>query len=209
MEIAILAGGDSSEHPISVKSGVEIKKYLEKAGYSSHLVVIKGNEWRVKNGSEYLPFDKNLFGYKNGKTTLKCDYAWNIIHGTPGEDGKLQGYLDMLNIPYNCSNHLSSAITFNKHMAKIYLKQFGIMTAESELIRKGKPYDIEVILENVGLPCFVKPNNGGSSFGISKVTLAENMQAAISSAFKEDKEVIIESFVIGREITFGLFKTKN
>ncbi len=209
MEIAILAGGDSSEYPVSVKSGKEIQAWLSEAGYNTHLVLVKENEWIVQNDEETFPFDHELFGYRNGKKTVKFGYAWNTIHGTPGENGLMQGYLDMKKIPYNCSGHLSSAITFNKFVAKTYLKQFGIMTAESELIRRNKPYDLELIIEKVGLPCFIKPNNGGSSFGTTKVTQADQIKPAIQKAFREDNEVIIESYVKGRELTCGLLKTKK
>ena len=209
MEIAVLAGGNSSEHSISVKSGNEIQNWLTNAGYRAHLVIIKGLDWYIKNGKEKIPFDKIDFSFIHDGRKVKLDYAWNIIHGTPGENGLLQGYLDMLNIPYSCSGPLTSAMTFNKYVAKTYLKQFGIMTAEAELIHRNKAYSIDSIVEKVGLPCFIKPNNGGSSFGTSKVTQAENMKAAIDKAFKEDVEVIIESFVKGREVTCGLLKTKR
>lgn len=209
MEIAILAGGDSSEHHISVKSGTEIQKWLTEAGFRSHLVSIRGQDWFVKNGDEKIPFNKEDFSYKNGRSTVRVDYAWNTIHGTPGENGLLQGFLDVQKIPYNCSGVLSSAMTFDKYVAKTYLRQFGIMTAEAELIHQDRPYDIEAILENVGLPCFIKPNKGGSSFGTTKVTQADKMKAAINLAFKEDPEVIIESYVKGREVTCGLMKTRK
>lgn len=207
MKIAILAGGDSSEYGISVKSAAEIQKWLSGNGYHADIVLVRGMEWYVKQDKEKVPFDKESFSYKIGNKKIKFDYAWNIIHGTPGENGLIPGYLDMLKIPYNCSGPLSSALTFNKYVAKNYLRQFGIMTAESEMIQKGKPYDLDSIIEQVGLPCFIKPNNGGSSFGTSKVTQSEQMKPAIDAAFKEDDQVIIESFVKGREITCGLLKT--
>lgn len=209
MEIAVLAGGNSSEHSISVKSGTEIQKWLADSGYSTHLVIIKGLDWYLKDGKDKIPCDKVDFSYMKGKQKVKFDYAWNIIHGTPGENGLLQGYLDMLNIPYSCSGPLTSAMTFNKYVAKTYLKQFGIMTAEAELIHRNKAFSIDSIVEKVGLPCFIKPNNGGSSFGTSKVTQVDKMKAAIDKAFKEDVEVIIESYVKGREVTCGLLKTKK
>ncbi|MEX0988365.1 MAG: D-alanine--D-alanine ligase [Bacteroidales bacterium] len=209
MDIAILAGGNSSEYSISVKSGIEIQKWLTGAGYNAHLVVLKGSDWHVKNGRDKLPFNKQLFSFNLGKKEVRINYVWNTIHGTPGENGLLQGYLDMQQVPYNTAGLLASAMTFNKYVAKTYLKQFGIMTAESELIHRGKPYSIETILENVGLPCFIKPNNGGSSYGTSKVTQIENVKPAIDKAFKEDDQVIIESFVKGREVTCGLVKTKK
>ncbi|MEX0982144.1 MAG: D-alanine--D-alanine ligase [Bacteroidales bacterium] len=209
MEIALLTGGNSSEYSISVKTGNEIQKWLVEAGYKSHIVLVKGEEWHVKNGKELIPFNRELFSFKNGKKNIKIDYVWNAIHGTPGENGLLQGYLDMKNIPYSSSGHLASAMTFNKYVAKTYLRQFGIMTAEAALILRDKTFDIDEIIENVGLPCFVKPNNGGSSFGTTKVTQIEKMKSAIDKAFMEDNEVIIESFVKGREITCGLLKTKK
>lgn len=208
MEIAILAGGDSSEHSISLKSGSEIMRWLNNAGFSAHLVIVKGIDWYIKNGTERIPFNKDKFEFKVGRKTITCDYVWNIIHGSPGENGLLQGYLDMLHIPYNCSGPLPSALTFNKHAAKTYLKQFGVMTAESELIKRSKAYEIDEIIDKVGLPCFIKPNSGGSSFGTTKVTLAENIKPAISNALKEDNEVIIESYIKGTEVTCGLYKTK-
>lgn len=209
MEIAILAGGNSSEHHISVKSGIEIQKWLTEAGFRSHLVTIKGQDWVVRNGEEKIPFDKTNFSFRNGNKTIRIDYAWNTIHGTPGENGLLQGYLDMQGVHYNCSGVLASAMTFDKYVAKTYLKQFGIMTAEAELIHKDKPYDMEEILEKVGLPCFIKPNKGGSSFGTTKVTQADKMKGAINLAFKEDPEVLVESYVKGREVTCGLVKTQK
>lgn len=209
MEIALLTGGDSSEYSISVKTGTEIQKWLLAAGYNSHIVLVKGQEWHVKNGQELIPFNREQLSFKYGKKIVKIDYVWNAIHGTPGENGLLQGYLDMKNIPYSSSGHLASAMTFNKYVAKTYLRQFGIMTAEAALIQRDKTFNIDEIIEDVGLPCFVKPNNGGSSFGTTKVTQMENMKSAIDKAFIEDNEVIIESFVKGREITCGLLKTKK
>jgi D-alanine-D-alanine ligase len=209
MKIAILAGGDSSEYGISVKSAVEIQHWLNGSGHHSEIVMVRGMEWYVKQGKEKVPFDKETFSCKIGNRKVTFDYAWNIIHGTPGENGLISGYLDMLKIPYNCSGPLASALTFNKFVAKNYLRQFGIMTAESEMIQKGKPYDLEAIIEQVGLPCFIKPNNGGSSFGTSKVTHTDQMKHAIDIAFKEDNQVLIESFVKGREITCGLLKTSK
>ncbi|MCF8225600.1 MAG: D-alanine--D-alanine ligase [Bacteroidales bacterium] len=209
MEIAILTGGDSSEYSVSLKSGAEISKWLTKAGFSTHFIKLKGADWIVKNGKEKYPVNKDNFSYRIGNKEIKFDYAWNIIHGTPGENGLLQGYLDMLNIPYSCSNSFSSALTFNKFATKIYLKQFGVMTSEAELISRKKTYDTDQIIEKVGLPCFIKPNNGGSSFGTTKVTQAENIKTAISAAFRKDSEVIIESFVKGTEVTCGLLKTSK
>jgi len=142
-------------------------------------------------------------------TKIRFEYAFIIIHGTPGENGKLQAYLDMQKIPYSTSSVLSSAMTFNKYVCKIYLKNFGITTAEAVLINKNRAFNNEEIIDKVGLPCFVKPNNGGSSFGTSRVNKPEDMENAIIEAFKEDDEVIIESFVKGTELSCGLLKTRD
>jgi len=209
MEIAVLAGGNSSEHEISVKSGTEVLTWLKNAGYSAHLVIIKNDNWQVLYGDKSYPFDKVSFSFKAGSHILKCNYAWNSIHGHPGENGILSAYLDLLGIPYNCSGHLSSAMSFNKYVAKNYLKQFGIPTAEADLIHKNKTYDLDEIIEKVGLPCFIKPNNGGSSFGTTKVTHSDQLLKAIKLAMKEDNQVIAESFLKGREFTCGMFKTSE
>jgi len=207
MNIAILTGGDSSEYGVSVKSAAEIRNWLDKAGYTTYIVTVNGQEWGVESESGRIPVDLNDFSFQNDRQKVNLDYAWNIIHGSPGENGPIQGYLDMKKIPYNTAGLLSSALTFNKHVCKTYLKQYGILSAESRLISRGKPYDMDEIIEAVGLPCFVKPNKGGSSFGITKVTQPENMKKAIEAAFTEDSDVIIETFIKGTEVTCGLVKT--
>ncbi len=207
MNIAVLAGGDSSEYGISVKSGKEIVKWLEKTGYNPFLVIVQASSWTVMNGDKEHDVDMNTFSFSEGKKKTRFDYAWNVIHGTPGEDGKVQGYLDMMNVPYSCSGLLSSALTFDKFISKTYLKQFGILTAESKLLKRNEEYNIEEIIETVGLPCFVKPNRGGSSFGTTKVSQSEKLEAAIEAALTEDSEVLIESFIKGSELTCGLLKT--
>jgi len=209
MEIAILSGGNSSEKKVSVKSGNEIKKWLDAAGFSTHIVIVKNNQWNVKNPDGDIPVDLNTFGFAKGRKKIQFDYAWNIIHGTPGENGIIQGYLDMMNIPHNTSGLLTSAMTFNKHVAKTYLKHYGVLTAESILVTRKEVPELDEIAEAVGLPCFIKPNNGGSSFGTTHVTQAEQLKSAIDSAFKEDNEVIAESYVKGTEITCGLVKTRK
>jgi len=209
MNIAIFTGGDSSEAVISVKSAEEVSQWLVKAGHTCYTVVVSGAEWLVHYQGDKIPLDKNHFSFTGTKGEIKLDFAWNMIHGTPGEDGKLQGYFDMTGVPYSCSNHLSSALTFNKYTCKTFLKQLNILTPEANLIRKNLATDLDAIAENVGFPCFVKPNSGGSSFGIAKVVRFEEMQAAIDEAMKEDREVIIERYIKGREITCGLYKSKG
>jgi D-alanine-D-alanine ligase len=207
MRIAILSGGDSSEHLISVKSADQVKHWLEKAGHTCYTVVITGTDWSVREGNQQWQLDKNRFGFRNREGFVTFDFAWNMIHGTPGEDGRLQGYLDIIGIPYNTSGLLSSALTFNKYTCKTFLKQHQVLTPEARLVRKGVETDLEEIAESVGIPCFVKPNNGGSSFGVVKVLKSENLQSAIEEALREDSEVIIERYIKGTEVTCGLMKT--
>ncbi|MDX2431727.1 MAG: D-alanine--D-alanine ligase [Bacteroides sp.] len=207
MNIAIFTGGDSSESVISVKSAEQVSQWLKKAGHKCYTVVVTGADWAVHTENGEIQLDKNIFGFKGPEGDLIFDFAWNMIHGTPGEDGKLQGYFDMIGIPYSGSNHLSSALTFNKYTCKIFLKQLGVLTPEASLIRKNIDTDLEAIAEHVGFPCFVKPNSGGSSFGIAKVVRFEELQPAVEEAMREDREVIIERYIKGREITCGVFKT--
>lgn len=209
MNIAIFTGGDSSEYVISMKSADQVMQWLEKAGHSCYLVEVKGSQWTVHDGSLKVPLDKNKLGFTSKKGPVKFDFAWNTIHGTPGEDGKLQGCFDMMGIPYNCSNHLSSALTFNKYTCKSFLKQHGVLTPEASLVRKYMETDLEAVAEKVGLPCFVKPNSGGSSFGIAKVVKFEELQSALEEAFREDREAIVERYIKGTEVTCGLMKTRE
>lgn len=208
--IAIVAGGDSSEYVVSLNSAKQVSQWLNKEKYNVYNVLIKSTDWIVQNDKVcdlIVNKDDFSFSLNNQKTLFDC--ALIIIHGTPGEDGKLQGYFDTLKIPYTTSNTLASAITFNKIFSKNYLKPFNIPIAPYFIIKKGDPIDANKILEVTGLPCFVKPNCGGSSFGITKVKEKEMLHEAIAEAFKEDKEVIIEEFLDGTELTCGLIKTKN
>jgi len=208
--IAIMGGGDSSEFVISVKSAALILDLVNKDKYRPFPVTVKGTEWYAKmpDGTD-TPVDLRDFSISPDGNKIRFEYAFIIIHGTPGENGKLQAYLDMQKIPYSTSPVLSSALSFNKYFCKIYLKNFGITTAEAVLIQKDSEISNETIIDKVGLPCFVKPNNGGSSFGTSRVNKTEEMTHALQEAFKEDEEVIIESFVKGTELSCGLLKTKN
>jgi D-alanine-D-alanine ligase len=208
--IAIIGGGDSPEYDISVKSAIQILDVINKEKYNAFPVTLRGMNWKV-----ILPDGKSVqvdirdFSLSYRRKKLRFDYAFIIIHGTPGENGKLQSYLDLQKIPYNTCGVLSSALTFNKYACKIYLKNFGILTAESILLKKHEKFQENKIVETVGLPCFVKPNNGGSSFGTSKVNKIEDLRKAIENAFSIDEEVIIESFVKGSELSCGLLKTRK
>ena len=208
--IAIVAGGDSSEYVVSINSAEQVARWLDKEKYNVYKVLVKGTEWIVNSESFCdLVLNKDDFSFtlNNQKTIFDC--ALIIIHGTPGEDGKLQGYFDTLHIPYTTANTLASAITFNKIFSKNYVKPFNIPIAQYVTITKGDIIDANKIIEVTGLPCFVKPNCGGSSFGITKVKEKEKLFEAIEEAFKEDNEVIIEEYLEGMELTCGLVKTKD
>lgn len=208
--IAIVCGGDSSEYIVSMNSANQIAQWLDKGKYNVYTVVAQGTEWIVKSDLVCdLIVNKDDFSFtlNNQKTTFDC--ALITIHGTPGEDGKMQGYFDTLRIPYTTSNTLASAITFNKIFSKNYVIPFNIELAKWVSLKKGDPIDANQIIDVTGLPCFVKPNRGGSSFGITKVKEKEKLFEALEEAFKEDEEVIIEEFLEGTELTCGMIKTKE
>jgi D-alanine-D-alanine ligase len=208
--IAIVSGGDSGEFDISVQSGAIVKKHLDPNLFKIFPVMIKGQEWYYQcNQMNIYPVDKNDFSViiGNEKTTFDCIFI--AIHGTPGEDGKLQGYFDMLNIPYTSSNHATSAITFNKYFCKNYISNFGVKTARAVYITHPDQADAESILKQLSLPLFVKPNNGGSSVGMSKVNKPNELVSAIEKAFQEDQELVIEEYIRGREITCGILKYRK
>ena len=218
--IAIIAGGDSSEYGVSLRSAAGIESFLCHEQYDITTVLLRGKDWKAQVKSpeakeEWVDIDKNDFSftYKGVKNTF--DFAYITIHGTPGENGLLQGYFDMLGIPYSCCGVLAAAMTFNKYTCNHYLKGFGVRVAESVLLRKeamrrlGDEAIGEDIVAQVGLPCFIKTNVGGSSFGVTKVKTLEEVQPAIDKAFAEGDEVICEAFMKGVEITCGVYKTKN
>ncbi len=207
--IAILAGGNSSERKISLKTAYQIFENIDKSKYTPYVVDVKGKKWDVLLDGKRFPVDKNTFTCKKGRKTLRFDFAWIAIHGTPGENGQMQGYLDMMQIPYSSCDLLVSALTFNKHACKEYLQNSGVAMAKSVLVKQGEPIDYNSIVNHLQLPVFVKPNTSGSSFGVSKVKQAEELPVAIENAFCEDHEVIIESFIKGTEVSCGVFKSKS
>ncbi len=209
MNIAIFSGGDSSEFEISVKSAKQVKRWLELAGHSCFLVEVKKGNWTILYEDQRVPLDKNSFSVKLNRKNISFDFVWNTIHGTPGEDGKLQGCFDMEGIPYSCSNHLSSALTFNKYTCKSFLMHHGVLTPEARLVKRKLEPDLEAIAEVVGFPCFVKPNSGGSSFGAAKVVRFEELKPALDEALREDSEAIVERYIKGTEVTCGLMKIRN
>ena len=208
--VAIVAGGDSSEWQVSLRSAAGLNKFIDSERYQKYLVTIVGTTWQVELPSgEKCPIDKNDFSFVKNGEKVKFDFAYITIHGTPGENGILQGYFDLLGIPYSSCNVLVSAMTFNKFTCNQYLKGFGIRVSESMILRKGFEILDEEVINKVGLPCFIKPNAGGSSFGVTKVKTKEQIQPAIEKAFGESDEVMIEAFMQGTEITCGCYKTKN
>jgi D-alanine-D-alanine ligase len=210
LNIAILAGGDSSESVISLQSAEQIRQQLDKEKYNSYTVYVKGNEWVVTSDlfcDTIVNKDDFSFNYEGRK--IKFDFALIAIHGTPGEDGKLQAYFDIIGVPYSTSNVLTSAVTFNKYFCKAVLNYENIKSANAVLIRKNDEINTKNIIEKCGLPCFVKPNAGGSSFGISKVKSEEDLIPAIKNALNEDDEVIVEQFVDGIEVTCGVLNIDN
>ena len=208
--IAIVAGGDTSEYEVSLRSAQGIYSFLDKDKYNPYIVVLHGTDWHVQlaDGTT-APIDRNDFSFTvNGQKTT-FDYAYIIIHGTPGEDGRLQGYFDMLHLPYSGCGVLASSMTYDKFVCNQYLKGFGVRIAESLLLRRGQSIADEDVIQKIGLPCFIKPNLGGSSFGVTKVKVPEQIQPAIAKAFEEAPEVIVEAFMDGTEITCGCYKTSQ
>lgn len=208
--IAIVAGGDSSEVGVSKKSAQGIKSFLDKNKYETYIVSIIGKSWNVilNNGDE-VPIDKNDFSYKENGVKKNFDFAYITIHGTPGENGVLQGYFDLIGLKYSCCGVLAAALSFNKYACNQYLKNFGAHVAKSILVSPGDEVDPKEVIANVGLPCFIKSNVGGSSFGVTKVKTEDQILPAINKAFAEGGDVIIESFLKGTELTCGMYKTKN
>ena len=204
--IAIIAGGNSSEYEVSMKSGKNIYDEVDETRYNKYLVVLKERDWHVEIGEEKYPVDKNDFSFTRNGEKILFDFAYITIHGVPGENGLLQGYLDMMGVPYGCCNVLASALTFDKHTCNTYLKSYGVNVADSVMLIRGMAYDVNEIINEVGLPCFVKPNAEGSSFGVTKVKEAAQLEDALKKAFALCREVLIETFIDGTELTCGVVK---
>lgn len=208
--IAIVCGGDTSEYQVSLRSAQGIYSFIDKERYTLYVVVMRGQEWYVQLEDEtHIPVDRNDFSFMLQGEKVKFDFAYITIHGTPGEDGRLQGYFDMLGIPYSCCGVFAAALTYDKFACNQYLKSYGVRIAESMMLRQGQTVSDDDVVEKIGLPCFVKPSLGGSSFGVTKVKSREQIQSAIAKAFEEAQEVVIEAFLDGMEITCGCYKTKQ
>lgn len=208
--IAIIAGGDSSEYEVSMNSAKGIYSFIDKEKYTLYLVELTRQKWEaiLTDGSR-TPIDKNDFSFMENGVKVKPDFAYITIHGTPGENGILQGYFELLGIPYSTCDVLVSALTFSKFTLNQYLKSFGIRVAESMLVNKQHEVSEDFIIEKIGLPCFIKPNASGSSFGVTKVKTREQIRPALQAAFEESDDVMIEAFMDGIELANGCYKTKE
>lgn len=209
--IAIVAGGDSSEHDVSLRSAEGILSFMDAEKYNCYLVVVKTGNWNVAYNGEICLIDRNDFSFTASDGRHEFDFAYITIHGTPGENGILQGYFDLIGLPYSTSDVLVEALTFNKFALNNFLRAYPeLHISDSILIRKGDALpDTHTIINKLGLPCFVKPNAGGSSFGVTKVKAADELHEAIDKAMTESDEVMIERIMIGTEITCGCYQRPN
>ena len=209
--IAIVCGGDSSEHDVSMRSAQGLYSFFDKERYNVYIVDVKGSDWHVEfEDGNVAPIDRNDFSFigQDGKAVV-FDYAYITIHGTPGENGIMQGYFDLIHLPYSTSGVLVEAMTFNKYVLNNYLRAFGVRVADSILLRLGDSYDENAIEKRLGMPVFVKPAADGSSFGVSKVKNADQLAPALRVAFMESNEVMIESYMKGTELSIGCYKTRE
>lgn len=224
-KIAIVAGGDSSEYEVSLRSAAGIYSFFNKEEYDLTIVCLHGLDWKAAvdykgegpvtfytdpaNCLTWVDICRDDFSYMHNGQKHTFDFAYITIHGTPGENGLLQGYFDMIKMPYSCCGVLAAAVTFNKFACNHYLAGFGINISPSILLREGDTISDEKVVNQVGLPCFIKSNVGGSSFGCTKVKTPADIQPAIAAAFAEGSEVIIEAFMKGTEITSGVYRTRT
>ena len=205
-KVAVIEGGYSKEKAISIKSAKTVFDNLDRTKFDPTRVLVDENEWTAYDDEGRYPVDKNDFSFIKNTTKHNFEYAFIVIHGTPGEDGKLQGYLDMIGIQYNTSSAAITSLTFQKFHCNQFLKNFGINVPEAVLIKSEDIIDERQIIEKVKIPCFVKPTDGGSSFGVSKVKHENELLPAIKEAFNHGSEVIVEENIEGREVTCGVYR---
>ena len=207
--VAVIYGGNSSEHQVSIQSGKNVAANLDRERYDVYEILIKGKSWSLiaRNGEEMEPaeIDKTDFSAAG----VHFDVAFIMIHGTPGENGLLQGYFEMLEIPFTTCNAFVSNIAFDKYSCKRFLDFAGVKFAKDCYIRKGRPYSPRSIVAQLGLPLFIKPTNGGSSFGVTKVKSMEEIEPAVERAFLENDAVMAEETIVGREVTNGIFTDRG
>ena len=210
--IAIVCGGDSSEHDVSLRSAQGLYSFFDKERYNVYIVDIKGQDWHVElPGGITARIDRNDFSFVEDGKAKWFDYAYITIHGTPGENGILQGFFDLIGIPYSTSGVLVEAMTFDKFVLNQYLRGYGVSVADSLLIRQGYEQLVsdDEIEQRIGMPCFVKPAADGSSFGVSKVKNKDQLAPAIRKAMLESDEIMVEQFLDGTEISIGVYKTRE
>ena len=208
--IAVAMGGYSSEYEISLLSGGVVCESLDRSLYNVYPIHILKDGWNyvAEDGTKH-PVNRADFSFMVASEKIVPDVIYNAVHGTPGEDGYLQAYWELLGIPYTGAGFYESALSFNKRDCLSVLKNFGIKCANSYYLSKGAEIPSEVIIKTVGLPCFVKPNRAGSSYGISKVHTVEGLLPAIEKAYLEDNQIIIETALVGVEVSVGAYKTEN
>jgi D-alanine-D-alanine ligase len=210
MNLALVTGGYSGELTISLKSADVVKRHLDPDRFRTFLIVIDKTRWiYIDTKGEEISVDRNDFSIVEQGRKIHFDCVFIVIHGTPGEDGKLQGYFDLLGLPYTTCDTATSSVTFNKYLTNHVVHSLGIMTARSVFLTRSDRVDREAILRVTGLPCFVKPNKGGSSVGITKVGLEKELLPAIEKAFREDSEVVVEQYIKGMELTCGMINFKG
>ncbi|MDR0756986.1 MAG: D-alanine--D-alanine ligase [Tannerella sp.] len=208
--IAIVAGGYSSEYEVSIRGARNLYGFIDRDRYRVCVVLVERDGWFAQlPGGGTAPVDKNDFSFMQDGVRVRIDFAYITIHGTPGENGLLQGYFDMLRIPYSSCGALASALTFNKYLCNRFLSATGVRVPDSVRLRRGEPFDGDVIVSSLGLPVFVKPGESGSSFGASRVEDASQLKAAIDKAFEEGDETLVERFIPGVEVTCGCYGTKG
>ena len=206
--VALVYGGDSSEAEVSVKSGKHVASHIDNTLFELHEVLIKGSEWLVvTDPSNICRIDKADFSFILDGSKVSFDTALVMIHGTPGENGLLQAYFEMIGMKYTTCPSTVSAITFDKYACKCYLRDTGLSLAKELLLHKKDIIDEDAIITKLGLPLFVKPNVGGSSFGVTKVKQRSELRTALDSAFAEADSIIAEEFIEGREMTNGVYES--
>ncbi len=207
-KIALVTGGFTGEAKVSLKSAAVVEKHIDLDRYDVYKIIINREKWYYQNPSgQEFKVDLNDFSLNLDGDKICFDGVFNILHGSPGEDGKLSGYLDMLGIPYTTSSTLTSAITMNKGYTKAIVEGIeNLFMAKSFQLFENSHENTEKVAKGLSMPCFVKPNNGGSSIGMSKVKKAEELKEALDLAFGEDDQVLVEEFVSGREFSIGIYK---
>ena len=210
--IAIVCGGDSSEHDVSMRSAEGIASFIDPDRYNIYKVEVRAGKWEaLLPDGQRSAVSKDDFSFQVAGSRVRPDFAYITIHGAPGENGELQGYFDLIKMPYSTSGVLVEAMTYDKFVLNNYMRAYGVSVADSLLVKTGRDKEVsdEEIVERIGLPCFVKPSRGGSSFGTTKVKTIEALRPAIDLALKEGEDVMVEAFMDGMELTCGCYKTRE